>query len=358
MQMFLHYCHMKTQTLPPQKEMYEALLRKDQGYVGIFWVGVKSTGIFCKPTCTARKPKEVNVEFFPSVRDALYSGYRACKVCRPMNANGSTPEWFDMLVGKIDEDPTKRWKDTDLLELNLNPNKVRRWFKKNYDMTFHAYLRSKRLGHAIGRIKQGESVTQTAFGHGFESLSGFIDAVKNLAGSSPGEMKDKTIIHVNRIETPLGPMLAGATDNGLCLLEFADRRMLETQLKRIVNWLNGLIVTGDNKFIKQVSEEIEKYFSGKLRKFSVPLVLPGTEFQKSVWKELTKIPFAETTSYQSIAERIGKPKAVRAVATANGDNRLAIIIPCHRVIGKDDKLHGYGGGLWRKKKLLEIEQQN
>lgn len=346
---------MKEQTLPSKKEMYNALLNKDSSYAGIFWVAVKSTGIFCKPTCTARKPKEENVEYFSSVRDALYSGYRACKICKPLNPNGETPEWFNDLITKIDEDPTKRWRDYDLVKMNLNPNKVRRWFKRNFDITFHAYLRSKRLGHAIGRIKHGESVTQTAFGHGFESLSGFIYAVKNLSGTSPGSAKDKTVIYVNRIETPLGPMIAGATDKGLCLLEFADRRMLETQLKRLVKWLNGLIVAGENEFIGQVSEQLENYFAGKLKKFTVPLVIPGTDFQKSVWNELIKIPYGKTSTYEHIAEQIKNPKAVRAVGTANGDNRLGIIIPCHRVIGKDGKLHGYGGGLWRKKKLLRIE---
>ena len=351
----MHYCFMKEQTLPPKKEMYNALLNKDSSYVGIFWVGVKSTGIFCKPTCTARKPKEENVEYFSTVRDALYSGYRACKVCKPLNTNGSSPEWFENLIAKIDKDPTKRWRDYDLVKMNLNPNKVRRWFKKNYDITFHAYLRSKRLGYAIGRIKHGESITQTAFGHGFESLSGFIDAIKNLSGSSPGSVKDKTVIYVNRIETPLGPMVAGATDKGLCLLEFADRRMLETQLKRLIKWLNGFIVSGDNVFIKQISEQLEKYFGGGLKSFSVQLDLPGTEFQKAVWNELLKIPYGKTTTYESIAKQIKNPNAIRAVATANGDNRLGIIIPCHRVIGKDGKLHGYGGGLWRKRKLLEIE---
>jgi AraC family transcriptional regulator of adaptative response/methylated-DNA-[protein]-cysteine methyltransferase len=346
---------MKEQTLPPEKEMYTALIKKDSSYVGIFWVGVKSTGVFCKPTCTARKPKEENVEYFSSVRNAIYSGYRACKVCKPLNLKGDSPEWFVDLIAKIDEGPTKRWRDYDLVRMNLNPNKVRRWFKKNYDMTFHAHLRSKRLGHAIGRIKHGESVTKTAFGHGFESLSGFADAIKNLSGTSPGSAKDKTLIYINRIETPLGPMVSGATDNGLCLLEFADRRMLETQLKRLVKWLKGLIVAGENKFIQQVSRELKKYFSGDLKKFSVQLVLPGTEFQKSVWNELVKIPYGETSTYEKIAEQIKNPKSVRAVGTANGDNRLAIIIPCHRVIGKDGKLHGYGGGLWRKQKLLEIE---
>lgn len=349
---------MKKLSLPTNREMYRALVNRDEAYHGIFWVGVKTTGIFCKPTCSARKPKIENVEFFPGIKDALFAGYRPCKLCKPLNKNGNQPEWLERLISKIDSDSTRRWKDFDLVIENLHPNKVRRWFKKNYDMTFHAYIRARRLGEAMGRIKLGESVTKTAFEYGFESLSGFNDAVKNLSGSSPIKTKDKKLIYVNRIETPLGQMIAGAVDEGLCLLEFVERRMLETQLKRIIKWFDGVLVPGEHEFIQQVSRELDKYFSSVLKSFTVPLTFPATEFQKSVWEELIKIPYGTTTSYQEIAERISNPKSIRAVATANGDNRLAIIIPCHRVIGKDGKLHGYGGGLWRKKWLLEHERVN
>ena len=153
----------------------------------------------------------------------------------------------------------------------------------------------------------------------------------------------------------MGPMLAGATDEGICLLEFVDRKMLETQLSRLKRVLSAEFVPGSNRHFEALSKQVYEYFAGKLKEFSLPLVLQGTPFQQEVWKALQMIPYGETRSYSEQAEVIGKPKALRAVAKANGDNRISIIIPCHRVIGKDGALVGYGGGLWRKKFLLDHE---
>ncbi len=337
--------------------MYNALVRKDASFEGIFFVAVKTTGIFCRPTCPARKPKSENVEYYSNTRDALFAGYRPCKKCHPLNFEGESPEWLEYLLKMVESDPIKRWKDYELKQMGFEPNRIRRWFKKNHNMTFQAYLRSLRLGKAIGRIKQGDDITGSAYLHGFESVSGFRDAVKQLIGNSAGKSREVEVVTINRILTPLGPMIAGATDDGLCLLEFADRRMLETQFKRLTKLLQCSFVIGNNKFIEQVSTEINCYFQGTLTEFKVPIILAGSEFQQSVWRELMKIPFGQTSSYEDIARRINNPRGIRAVATANGDNRLAVIVPCHRVIGKDGKLHGYGGGLWRKKWMIEHEKK-
>lgn len=346
---------MNRENLPSHKTMYNALLNKDSSYEGIFIVGVKSTGIFCRPTCSARKPKLVNVEFFKDTRGALHSGYRPCRKCKPLEKKDETPEWISNLLEEVDQNAELRWKDYELRKRGLDPNRVRRWFKKNHDVTFHGYVRAIRLGLAIGNIKNGEKMTHVAYGHGFESLSGFREAITKLVGDSPSKSKDTTIIKIHRISTTLGQMIAGATDEGLCLLEFADRKMLETQLKKLIKYFKGILVPGTNSHIKQTAEELEKYFNGKLYSFTIPLVAPGTEFQKKTWDELKKIRYGETISYDELARRINNNNAVRAVANANGNNRLAIIIPCHRVIGKDGKLRGYGGGLWRKKRLIEHE---
>jgi len=151
-------------------------------------------------------------------------------------------------------------------------------------------------------------------------------------------------------------MLAGATDEGICLLEFIDRRMLETQIERLKKSLKAEFIPGNNDHFELLSKEIEAYFDGDLKEFTVPLVIPGTAFQQKVWRALQEIPYGGTRSYKEQAERIGNPQAVRAVARANGDNRISIIIPCHRVIGSDGSLTGYGGGLWRKQFLLDIEK--
>ena len=337
--------------------MYKAVVKKDSGYDGIFITGVKSTGIFCRPSCTARKPNKQNVEFYKTAKGALLAGYRPCRKCKPLSYGDETPGWVNKLLKDVEGSPDKRWRDYDLRQRGLEPNTVRRWFQKNHGMTFHAYSRAIRLGRAIGNIKGGGSVTQAAYGHGFESTSGFNDALKKLAGEPPSKAKETTLINVTRINTPLGQMIAGATEEGLCLFEFPERRRLETQLRKLVRYLNGVMVPGKNRHINKAEEEVKSYFAGRLSNFTVPLVLPGTKFQQTVWNELMQVPAGQTISYEELASRIGQPEAARAVASANGFNRVAIIVPCHRVIGKDGKLRGYGGGLWRKKRLIEHEEK-
>jgi AraC family transcriptional regulator of adaptative response/methylated-DNA-[protein]-cysteine methyltransferase len=157
------------------------------------------------------------------------------------------------------------------------------------------------------------------------------------------------------IDTPVGEMLAAATETQLLLFEFPHRRMIDTQLDRVRRAVGCELVPGESPVFGQLRTELDEYFEGRRREFAVPLYVPGTPFQMKVWAELQRIPIGTTTSYARLAASIGKPDAVRAVARANGDNRIAILIPCHRVIGSNGELVGYGGGLWRKKKLLELE---
>jgi len=156
----------------------------------------------------------------------------------------------------------------------------------------------------------------------------------------------------------LGPMFVCATDKGICLLEFVDRRMLETEFKDLQKRLNANIISGENEHIKQLMKEIKEYFDGTRKTFDVAIETPGTDFQVSVWKSLREIDYGTTTTYQSQAEKINHPKAIRAVASANGSNRISIIVPCHRVIGKNRKITGYGGDIERKKWLIEHERNN
>jgi len=340
--------------LPPRDEMWAAFTARNPDYDGVFITAVTTTGIFCRPTCPARKPMPENVQFYRSAGDALVAGFRPCKRCRPMLPDGDAPAWVGELLAAVEADPVRRWTDQDLRERGLEPERVRRWFQKHHGMTFHAYHRSRRLGLALGQIRGGSDVTTTAFDHGYDSLSGFNEAFRQLFGQPPSRAT-APVVCIDRVPTPLGPMVVGATDEHLCLLEFGERRMLATQLERLRRRLACTMVAGRNKIVDCVSDELEAYFSGRLQDFSVPLIDPGTDFQRNVWQELRAIPYGTTASYRDIAERMGRPTAVRAVARANGDNRLAIIIPCHRVIGSDGSLTGYGGGLWRKKRLLEIE---
>ncbi|MBS5978473.1 methylated-DNA--[protein]-cysteine S-methyltransferase [Dysgonomonas sp. Marseille-Q5470] len=337
---------------------YEALVAKDPSFEGTFFAGIKTTGIFCRPTCTARKPKRENVEFFASAKDAILKGYRACKVCHPMEKAGSTPEYVDHVLRLLDEDPSLKLKDYDLLKLDIEPSKIRRWFLKNHGITFHAYQRMYRINTAFKKLQTGTSVTDIAFDSGYESLSGFNDSFKKVFGVSPKNSKEKHVIDFTRIETDLGTMVACATDKGVCLLEFSDRKGLETELKQLAKYHNANIVQGQNKYFKHLKEELDAYFEGRLKEFKVPLDISGTDFQKQVWQALVEIPYGTTSSYLRQAEVLGKPSSVRAVANANGMNKIAIIIPCHRVVGSDGSLTGYAGGLWRKRKLIDLEKDN
>jgi AraC family transcriptional regulator of adaptative response/methylated-DNA-[protein]-cysteine methyltransferase len=242
--------------------------------------------------------------------------------------------------------------------LDLDPARVRRWFKRHHGMTFHAYARARRLGDALGRIQQGETVTRTAFDAGYDSLSGFNEALRKLTGQAATAIRDAPLVHVTRISTPLGPMVAAATDEAVCLLEFADRRALSTQLRRLSRRVPAVFAPGDNRVLEALGRELHEYFTGERLRFDVPVLAPGSRFQEAVWAVLREIPAGQTRSYADVARAIGRPTAVRAVARANGSNRLAILIPCHRVIGSDGSLTGYGGGVWRKRRLLDLERRS
>jgi AraC family transcriptional regulator of adaptative response/methylated-DNA-[protein]-cysteine methyltransferase len=165
------------------------------------------------------------------------------------------------------------------------------------------------------------------------------------------------VIKITKIETPLGEMVAGATDEGICLLEFNDKKILPEEYNVLKKLLNTTIEDGENKHSKTLKKQLKEYFNGRRKEFTIPLVTPGSTFQQTVWKELQNIPFGTTRSYHEQSLALGNPDSVRAVANANGMNRIAILVPCHRVIGSDGRLVGYGGGLRRKKWLLDHEKK-
>jgi AraC family transcriptional regulator, regulatory protein of adaptative response / methylated-DNA-[protein]-cysteine methyltransferase len=344
------------QKLPSSKTMYQALTNRDSEFEGVFWVAVKSTGIFCRPTCHSKKPKPENVEFFATTNEALYAGYRPCLRCRPLDKHKQPPEIVVRLSQEIERAPSGKITNIQLRAMGIDPSTARRQFKRYYGMTFQAYHRSRRMGQALHEIRNGESVIGAQIDHGFESASGFWDAFKQLFGAPPSKATEVKYLLAKWLDTPLGAMLALADNEGLHLLEFVDRRGLENEIKHIRKRLNVFIVPGENKILENISDEINRYFEGSLTEFTTPMVLGGTPFEKSVWKQLQKIPPGQTRSYSQIASRLGKPSATRAVGRANGRNCLAIVIPCHRVIRADGSLCGYGGGIWRKQWLLDHER--
>lgn len=338
-------------------EYYEALVRKDSQYNGIFYAGVNTTGIFCIASCRARKPRIENVSFLENVKEALRHGYRPCRVCRPDENTGTPPEEVRELLGMISASPQQKIADSDLRGMNISPSRIRRWFNENMGMTFQAYQRMIRLNTAYESLKKGRKVTDSAFDSGYDSISGFTHSFKNKLNSSPSRADGIRLILLERFPTPLGPMYAAATENALCLLEFTDRRMLETEFRDLSKRLQANIIPGSNAITEQTRQQVEEYFDGGRTKFDLPLETPGTPFQQKVWNQLNQIPYGETRSYLAQAQAMGEPAAVRAVARANGMNRIAIVVPCHRVLGSSGKLTGYAGGLARKRWLLKHEQK-
>src|ERR1043166_2962879 len=212
--------------LPGPKEMMRAFHDKNSDYDGVFFVAVKTTGIFCRPSCPSH-PLPGNVEFFGSIRDCLFAGYRPCRRCHPLETNGTPPPWAAKLIERVESSPDARLKAVDLEELGVTPERARRWFKQHYGMSFAAWCRGYRLAGALTRIRNGANLDEVILDSGFESHSGFREAFNKTFGKAPGRARQKGARVVTAmLESPLGPLLAGASDEGLCLLESTARRRL------------------------------------------------------------------------------------------------------------------------------------
>ena len=234
---------------------------------------------------------------------------------------------------------------------------IRRSFKRHFGMTFLEMARQRRLRDGFDTLADGGAVIDGQLEAGFESASAFRSAFLKLLGNAPGNLSSDPILFADWVETPLGDMVSVTSKSQLHLLEFIDRKGLPKELARLYSFTKGRLGIGRTKPSAQIKEELSAFFEGTSSEFRTPLAYHGSEFSRAVWNALRKIPAGKTRSYADIAASIGRPSAVRAVARANGANQIALVIPCHRVIGADGSLTGYGGGLWRKQKLLEIERQ-
>lgn len=339
-----------------KERYYQALLERDAEFDGIFFVAIKTTGIFCHATCRAKKPKFENCLFYEKAEEALLAGYRPCKICQPLSYPHQLPEEVRILVNAVESDPEKRWKEEDFRNLGIHSATARRKFKAVYDMTFVQYARARRMGMAFKNIQEGQPITEQQLAMGYQSPSGFSDAFSRTMGN-PVKKADLKLLTAYFITTPIGRMLALADDNYLYLLEFDNRRGLEREIEVLRSRLNARIIHGTNALLQQLEKELTAYFSGDSADFTIPLHLGGTTFQQAVWGLLQKIPVGETATYKDLAQLLGDVHKVRAVGNANGANQIAILIPCHRVITSSGKLGGYGGGVERKKYLLQLERK-
>jgi len=337
------------------REYYDAFTQRNSEYEGVFFTGIKTTGIFCRPTCVARIPKFENCDFFKDTKTAILAGYRPCKRCRPLSPPFAITELVQTLIDAVENEPDKRWNEDTFKTLGVDASTVRRQFKKRFGMTFVAYARAKRMGLAMDQLKNGESVINAQIDSGYQSGSGFRDAFLKLMDHAPNTAHHQ-VFKAEWLDTKLGPMISIVDHEKLYLLEFTDRPGLDLEVQKLREKFNAAIVPGRESVTDLIDHELQDYFAGRLKKFETPVHLTGTTFQNEVWSVLQTIPYGHTWSYQQLATQLGNKNAFRAVARANATNQMPIIIPCHRVVHKNGNLAGYSGGLVRKKWLINHEQ--
>src|ERR1700682_5022282 len=275
--------------LPPPETMYRALVNRDSSFEGIFFAGVRTTGIFCRPTCSAKKPARENVDFFATPSEALHDGYRPCMRCNPMDPDKQVPELIERVRAEGERAPDGKITDKELVAMSIDPSTARRQFKRHYGMTFQAYHRARRMGLALREVRKGGRVDEAQDDSGFESASGFREAFTRIFGNPPTASKSRACMFAERIETPLGAMLAVADDEGLRLLEFADRRALERELAILRQRLKTNVVPGEHRYLDAIRTQLARYFSGESLEFDIPLAPIGSEFQVRAWDVLRSI---------------------------------------------------------------------
>ncbi len=332
-----------------EKTAWQAMTNRDRSFDGKFFIGVLSTGIYCRPSCGARQPKRENVRFFASPEQAEAAGLRACLRCLPKDvARDEAAVKLVIDTIRMAETPPKL---DELGQLTgYSPAHLQRIFKRETGLSPAVYGRALRSERVKDALEAGASVTEAIYDAGYGSASRFYE--DNKMGMTPSERKNGgtgMTIHWANVETSLGTMMIAATDRGVCCLSFNEG---EEKLRG--RFPKADLRHGGSEFqalVKQVTASVEKPGD-----FShIPLDVQGTAFQEAVWEQLQKIPLGETRSYSDIAAAIGKPKAVRAVGSANGANNVAVLIPCHRVVRSDGTMGGYAYGLEIKEKLLERE---
>ena len=330
---------------------WAAFERRDRSWDGRVIGAVKTTGIYCKPSCPARRPKREHVEFFLEATDARAAGYRSCLRCKPdeVGRDREAVAAAVRLIERAEEAP-------NLAELaaavGYAPHHFQRLFTRDVGVSPAAYARALRAKRAKSALEETETVTEAIYDAGYSGPSRFYADAGERLGMTPSAWRDGgrgvTIRYVVT-DSPLGPLLVAATDKGICRLTFDED---EQALHR--RFPNATIIADDGTIGTWVDGAMTA-ITRPAQAPELPLDVRGTAFQEAVWRELRRIPLGETRSYSDIAVAVGQPQAVRAVGTANGSNPIAVLVPCHRVVRSDGTLGGYAGGLDRKRKLLEAE---
>jgi len=330
---------------------WAAFERRDRSWDGQVIGAVKTTGIYCKPSCPARRPKREHVEFFASANEARAAGYRSCLRCKPDEV-GRDREAVASAVRLIEAAEESLTLDELADAVGYAPHHFQRIFKRDLGVSPAEYARGLRNRRTQAALKANGRVTDAVYDAGYSGPSSFYSDAKERLGMTPSAWRDGgrgETIRWTHFDTPLGQMMIAATSKGICRLTFDDN---EASLRRL---FPKATIVEDAGGLKELIEGALEAIERPLAAHQLPIDVAGTAFQEAVWRELRKIPVGETRSYAQIAAAIGQPTAVRAVGTANGDNHVAVLIPCHRVIRSDGTLGGYAGGLDRKRQLLAAE---
>lgn len=341
-----------------EKRWY-AIVHKEQAAEGSFYYGVKTTGVFCRPGCSSRLPNRENVEYFTSRKAAESAGYRPCKRCKPAsNSKNEEIEQIIIRACKSIVQSNSPLKLKDLAETaGMSPYHFHRLFKMIVGITPKQYASKHQADRFRKCLKSSESITDAIYSAGFSSSSGAYAKKRDHLAMKPRDYRAGgagVTIHYGLARCDLGWLIVATTRRGVCAIEFSDDpAALPQQVQNRFPQAN--LQEAGSGFVALIREVIE-FIKSPHNSFNMPLDIQGTAFQQKVWNVLRQIKPGETLSYTDVAERIDNPKAVRAVATACASNKLAVVIPCHRVIAKDGTLSSYRWGAERKKRLLENER--
>lgn len=351
----------QNEVMTPASEMWSAVVARDNSNDGRFVFAVRSTGIYCRPSCPARRPRREQVQFFLLPEAAERAGFRACRRCKPRTIPIADPalEVISRVCRAIDTQLEEPLTLTTLgARTGLSPHHLQRTFKKVMGITPREYAEAGRLGQFKARARTGESVTSALYDAGYGSSRALYEKASARMGMTPATYRRGgrgMSISYTVVDSSLGRLLVAATPKGICSVTLGESDV-ELEAALTTEYPAAAIQRDDNVLKKTVSAILE-HLDGRRPRLDLPLDIQATAFQSLVWQALKEIPYGSTSSYSEIATRIGRPSAVRAVAGACASNRVALVIPCHRVIGKDSKLSGYRWGTERKRKLLAREQR-
>jgi AraC family transcriptional regulator of adaptative response/methylated-DNA-[protein]-cysteine methyltransferase len=339
---------------PNQK--WTLVLARDAKADGRFVYAVKSTGVFCRPSCPSRRPKLENVEFFDSSVQAQQAGYRACRRCTPLERNPQTQK-VEAACRYIDQNLDVTLSLTAISRhVAISPFHFQRLFKRILGISPREYQQARRAGKFRQALLGEGSVTEAIYEAGYSSSSRAYESIPAQLGMTPSAFRrhgQGIDIRFTVISTDLGKLLVATTGRGICSVRFGESE--GALLRELKQDFDAAEIHRDNAGLEPVANQIRQLLQGSTAALNIPLDLRGTAFQQMVWKELRRIPSGQTRSYTELAKTIGRPKAVRAVANACGSNPVAVVVPCHRVVQKNGSLAGYRWGVKRKAALLGKE---